>query len=140
LALLAGQYVALQFVQRGRELARSEAQKAFYIELGNKLAEREAIRALELQAVGFRGFEPQLETLAGWRERAERLAGLLDLRRAELEAMQRYQGPRPVSDEECAQLLEIQTDIVNSLELMIGPRGHLPEVRARMLRAKGADE
>ena len=138
-ALLAGQYLTLQFVQRGRELERSEAQKAFYIELGNKLAEREAIHALEREADLLNEIE-DIEPLIQWREHAEKLVGRLDQRRAELEVMLQYRGPRPVSDEECQQLLELQQEIVNSLELMIGPRGDLPEIRARILRAKGGND
>ncbi|HEX6883658.1 MAG TPA: serine/threonine-protein kinase [Planctomycetota bacterium] len=138
LALLAMQYAALQFVQRGRELERSEAQKTFYVELGHKVAERATIRDLEGEAeLLLARADMPVEILEGWRERAERLVERLDARRTELEAMRRYQGPRPVPEEECQQLLEVQGDIVNSLERMIGPRGHLPEIRARILRARG---
>jgi predicted Ser/Thr protein kinase len=137
-ALLGAQYAMLQFVQRGRELQLSEAQKAFYIELGNKTAERGTIRDLEVEAEHLMANpDAPLESLASWRERAERQADKLDVRRAELEALRQYHGPRPVSDEVCTQLLELQDDIVNSLERMIGPRGDLPEIRARILRGRG---
>ena len=139
-ALLVAQFVALRFVQRGQELERSEARRAFYVERGDKLAEREAIRALEYQAETFLKLELPVEVLASWFERAESRVAMLDARRAELEELLHFEGEPPVSPEEFEQLVEIQTDIVNDLERMIGPRGHLPEIRVKILQDKGGGE
>jgi hypothetical protein len=140
LALLGAQYVALRFVRRGEELRRSEAQRAFYLERGDRLAEREKIRSLRNEAEGFAGIEPQVETLERWRDEAERLVDRLDERRDELAHWRRPGAVPPVSPEEFAQLLEIQTDIVNDLEHMIGSRGQLPVIRALILRQREGGE
>ena len=132
LALGAGQYFALRFVQRGEALENSEAQKKFYFELGQKLAELDKIKDLEERADRFEAAEQPLEVLEDWREKAERLAGLLALRRAELQSMLNYKGNVPVAPGEAQLLLTTQTEIVNRLEKMIGPRGHLPEIRTRI--------
>jgi non-specific serine/threonine protein kinase/serine/threonine-protein kinase len=140
LALSAAQYFTLRYVQQGRELANSEAQKRFYFELGQKLAELDRIKDLQEQGDRFQGAEQPLEVLEEWAARAERATILLDLRRAELQSMLGYRGESPVTPGESQLLLNTQTEIVNHLDRMIGSRGHLPEIRARILsqRARSA--
>src|SRR4030095_1481716 len=46
-ALSAAQYDTFRYIQRGRELESSQAQKRFWFELGQKLAELTTIKDLE---------------------------------------------------------------------------------------------
>src|SRR5262249_6280979 len=118
-ALGVAQYGALRYFQRGRELESTEGQKRFYLELGQKLAELNNLMELDEQAERFVQSEQPVEVLEEWMTRAERLVGLLDLRRAELNSMLNYQGRAPVEPGEAQLLLNTQTEIVNRLDQMI---------------------
>jgi predicted Ser/Thr protein kinase len=141
-ALGFGQYAAIRYFQRGRDLEAVVVQKRFYLELGQKLAELNTLMELDEQAERFISTAQPVEVLEEWMTRAERLVGLLDLRRAELQSMLSYQGQSPMEPGESQLLLNTQTEIVNRLDKMIGSRGHLPEIRARIVikRAKSGPE
>jgi len=134
LALSAAQYVSLRLVQRSREFQRTAEQRTFYRQLLALQLERQKLTDLEQRAEVLKGLgAPRTKDLEDWVHEAEVVSGELERHRQELEALRAAHGaPGPGTPEEREMALDTQTELVERVEFLSGPRGLLPEMQARL--------
>jgi len=139
LALSAAQYVSLRFFERDRTAKWNAEARGFWRELAVRQRILDEIKHLEREGEWLLNEEltPPLAKVEEWLANAERMTARLETQRLDLERTQVWlQVPQKEEaialPEEKQYALEVQTEIVERTEAMIGPRGLLPRMRLRL--------
>lgn len=132
------QYGWLALTQRSREVERMNQARTFWRELSVRHRILDEVKGLERQGQMLENLTSGSSALLEeWLGNVERVAGRLPEHRQNLEQTQSWvfqpAATHPiVTKEEKEYALEIQTEIVERIEAMTGPRGPLPVIRARL--------
>jgi serine/threonine protein kinase len=139
LAVIVTQYFAMSLLERNRELERADAQRRFYSELGQDLGELNRVQDLDQRAELLKGLAAAEPLLAEWVEEARGMVARQEERRSRLEELRGDGLARlPGTEDENRRFVDMKVEIVNRVERLVGPRGHLPEMEARLERLRRA--
>ncbi|NOT30596.1 MAG: protein kinase, partial [Planctomycetes bacterium] len=142
-ALSAAQYGWFVLRERGREVEREELRGAFFQNLVRSMNLLDEVRRLQAEGERILEVQPSApERFEEWVASVERVSARLtehQARLAEMRAATRLaeSADTIVTREQKEQALQLQTEIVERIEVMIGPRGPLPLIRGRLEHLRG---